>query len=105
MHAVGVTKEPGIPGGWKTKDVILRATDPDATLEFRGRIFVIENFAAFHGVIHPDQVSLRGNEFEVRITAEMFEVGYPDLPPQRWRLADMPEGKKAIFDGQTMRFE
>jgi len=102
--AVLVQRQAGIDGAWRTDRVIVRARGDRATIHFALRTFEIRHFAVFRGVLDEDQVLLRGDRFEVRITEKRFEVGYKDQPKQSWSVKTMPEGKVGVFDGRDLFF-
>lgn len=107
-YTVKVQKEPGIPGAWTTQDqtVILRGFENVARVEFDGRVYVIENFDPFRGYIDPEGgVYLSGNQFEVRITRELFEIGFRNAPPMRWSVSELPKDKIIVCSGRELRFE
>ena len=75
-----------------------------ALIHYRDRSFEILHFGVFRGVLEEDQVLLRGDRFEIRITEDRFEVGYKDSPPQSWATETMPKGKIGVFDGRDLEF-
>jgi hypothetical protein len=99
-----VEKLEDVPGSWITEGVILRAIGRDARIEYFDHVFLIREFDPFRGYIDPKQILLRGDTFEIRITRELFEVGYRDQPPMRWAMDDLPTDKMVVFNGRTVEY-
>ncbi len=99
-----VQRQAGIEGAWRTDLVIVKTKGDHAMIHYEDRSFEILHFAVFRGVLEQDQVLLRGDRFEIRITRERFEVGYPDRPAQSWAIEKMPKGKIGVFDGRDLEF-
>jgi hypothetical protein len=59
----------------------------------------------YRGYIHPEQVQLRGAEFEIRATEEYFEIGWKKRPPERWKMSELPTDKLIVFDGTSVVYE
>lgn len=94
-----VQRQRGIEGAWHTEGLIVR-TKGDSVMIYAETVTIeVQHFPVFRGYLEEDTVVLRGDRFEVRLTPEMFEVGYKMRAPQRWKLAALPKGKVAVFDG------
>ena len=104
-YARPVEKLPSIPGSWITEGVIVRADQGSARIEYLDHVFLIREFDAFRGVIDPEVVMLRGPYFEVRISKEMFEIGWKNQPPMRWAMVDLPKDKLIVFNGRTVEYK
>ena len=100
-----VQRQAGIEGAWRTDRVIVKTKGDHVLIHYEERTFEILHFRAFRGVLEEDQVLLRGDRFEVRITQDRFEVGYKDRPAQSWAIKTMPKGKIGVFDGRDLEFK
>jgi len=100
-----VDKLESIPGSWITDGVILRADKGDARIEYLGHVFLIKDFDPFRGFIDPKVIMLRGQYFEVRLSEEMFEIGWKNQPPMRWDMADLPTDRLIVFNGRTVEYQ
>lgn len=103
-EAVLVQRQAGIDGAWRTDRVIVRTRGDRVLILYEQRTFEILHFGVFRGVLDEDKVLLRGDRFEVRITEQLFEVGYRDQAPQSWSVDAMPKGKVGLFDGRDLTF-
>ena len=104
-EAVLVQRQAGIEGAWRTDLVMVKTKGDHALIHYADRSFEILHFGVFRGELEQDQVLLRGDRFEIRITQDRFQVGYPDRPPQSWAVRAMPKGKIGVFDGRDLVFK
>ncbi len=104
-EAVLVQRQAGIEGAWRTDRVIVKTKGDHVLVHYGDRTFEILHFGVFRGVLEGDQVLLRGDRFEIRITQDRFEVGYKDRPAQSWAIETMPQGKIGVFDGRDLEFK
>jgi hypothetical protein len=100
-----VKRVAGIEGAWRTEEVIVETRGESALVHYADRSYEIRHFGTFFGYLEDDMVLLRGDDFEIRITEEVFQVGYKNSPPKQWETAKMPKGMLAVFDGFDLRYE
>ena len=104
-EVVLVQRQAGIEGAWRTDRVIVKTKGDHVLIHYDERTFEILHFRVFRGVLEKDEVLLRGDRFEIRITSDRFEVGYKFQPAQSWAIATMPKGKIGVFDGRDLEFK
>ena len=101
---VAVRKVPGKDGGWympeenKEDLIVLDATGTKTTLKYAGRLFVVEPFDGYHGVLAYGEVILRDAYLELHVTRE--RARWQDHGKQvTIALSEIPKGSTATLRG------
>ena len=82
----------GIEGAWRTEKVMVRTEGKSAMIHYADRSYEIRHFGTFFGFLEDDLVLLRGPDFEIRISEDVFQVGYKNSPSKQWMTDKMPKG-------------